>query len=463
MTAATTLATRILRLQQRAVAIEVRGFTLEVIAGPDTGKLHKAKQRSVLIGTHPSADVVLSDPHVSRLHARLDVEDDEYVLRDLGSTNGTRVSEVKIREACLAEGALVEVGTSRLRFRFSGEPFEIPLADEEGFEGLIGRSVAMRELFQMCARVAPSEATVLIEGETGSGKELVAEALHRRSRRKDRPFVVFDCGAVPATLIESELFGHERGAFTGAVAARAGVFERADGGTLFLDELGELAVDLQPKLLRALESGEIQRVGGEKVKKVDVRVIAATHRDLEEVVRSGAFRQDLFFRLAHLPIDVPSLAERREDVKPLFVHFVDRFAAANRVRRRSIEEAVFRHLESYSWPGNVRELRNLAERLVVFGAEPITVDQLPSAFFQPTPAPETGLLRPVEARPVLPLREFRAECEREYIESVLRRTDWNFAAAARLLEIQRTYLHQKVAALGIERPARGLAALDRVR
>jgi two-component system response regulator GlrR len=430
VSSAPTLATRVLRLSQRAVAIEVRGFSLEVIAGPDSGKVLQAKQRSVLVGTHPSADVVLSDPHVSRLHARLDVEDDEYVLRDLGSTNGTRVGEVKIREACLDDGALLGVGTTRLRFRLSGEPFEIPLADEEAFEGLIGRSVGMRELFQMCARVAPSDATVLIEGETGSGKELVAEAIHRRSRRKDRPFVVFDCGAAPATLIESELFGHERGAFTGAVAARAGVFERADGGTLFLDELGELAPELQPKLLRALEAGEIQRVGGEKVKKVDVRVIAATHRDLSRLIAEGRFRADLFYRLAVIRLRVPALRERREDIPLLAASFARAALGDTAPLPTQVLEVVFEKYRNHAWPGNVRELRNAVERAVVL-ADPQLVgaaDALSAA---------QALSRSVEGTlgKRLSLRDARDQHDREYLVEILRAAEGDITAAATIAEV----------------------------
>jgi len=326
-----------------------------------------------------------------------------------------------------------------------GEPAEI-----------LGASPAIVRLRATVARAAATEARVLIRGASGTGKELVADALHRQSHRREGPFIKINCAAIPAHLIEDELFGHAKGAFTDARAAKPGLFEEADRGTLFLDEVGDMDVPLQARLLRVLEDGRVRRVGETRDRQVDVRVIAATHRDLEAAVREGSFRQDLFFRLAHLPVDVPALAERREDVRPLFLHFVERFAAQHRVRRRTVEEGVFPLLEGYPWPGNVRELRNLAERLVVFGADPITADQLPSALFQPAPSPETGLLRPVEGQPVVPLREFRAVCEREYIESVLRRTDWNFAAAARLLEIQRTYLHQKVAALGIERPARGV-------
>src|SRR5215468_11491263 len=277
-------ATTLLQIGGRATAIQVRGFALEFLSGPDAGRSIRGDKSSLLFGTHASADVVLADPHASRLHARLDVEDAEYVLRDLGSTNGTRVGGTRVRDACLEDGALIELGATRLRFRLLDEPFEIRLAEDDQFEGLIGRSVAMRELFAVCARVAPTDAPVIIEGETGTGKELVARAIHRRSLRAGEPLVVLDCSAIPPSLVESELFGHERGAFTGAVAMRPGVFERADGGTVFLDELGELPIELQPKLLRCLESGELVRVGGDKTIRVDIRIIAATHLDMERMV-----------------------------------------------------------------------------------------------------------------------------------------------------------------------------------
>src|SRR5215470_17833750 len=250
--------TTLIGVQERPEAIQLRSYAVEVTRGPDAGRVFTGKKRSVLIGTHPSSDLALGDPHVSRLHARIDIDDADYVITDLGST----------------------IGATTLAFRVRDEPFRIELSGGDSFEGLVGRSLGMRELFALLARVAPSDASVLIQGETGTGKELVAHAIHARSLRSDKPFGVFDCGAVPPTLIESELFGHERGAFTGAVAARAGVFERAHGGTLFLDELGELLPELQPKLLRVLETGELTRVGGEKTLKVDVRVLAATNRDL---------------------------------------------------------------------------------------------------------------------------------------------------------------------------------------
>ncbi|HVQ27280.1 MAG TPA: sigma 54-interacting transcriptional regulator, partial [Planctomycetota bacterium] len=370
MPAAKSPATTILYLHERPVAIELRAFALEVVAGPDSGRSLAGRKRSVLLGTHPSSDVCLTDPHVSRLHARIDVEERDYVLADLGSTNGTRVGGVRVRQVCLEDGSEIELGATRLRFRVLDEPFRVELAQDEVFEGLIGRTPAMRELFALCARVAPTDATVLLQGETGTGKELVARALHQRSLRRDKPMVVFDCGAVPPTLIESELFGHERGAFTGAVAARSGVFERADGGTLFLDELGELTPDLQPKLLRVLETGELTRVGGEAPRKVDVRVVAATHRDLAAMISEGRFRADLYYRLAVIRLTIPPLRERREDVPLLAARFAREVlgevprgpqAAGKRIPEETLE-AVFEDLRHHDWPGNVRELRNVVER-----------------------------------------------------------------------------------------------------
>ena len=327
---------------------------------------------------------------------------------------------------------------------------------------ILGVSPAVERLREAIAKVAPTDARVFIRGESGTGKELVAGKIHRESRRRDAPFVKINCAAIPAHLVEDELFGHARGAFTDAKAAKPGLFEEADGGTLFLDEIGDMDVALQARLLRVLEDGRVRRIGETRDRQVDVRVLTATHRDLEEDVAAGRFRQDLFFRLAHLPIEVPPLRARKEDIPLLFTHFVERFTAQHRVRRRSVDPEVYLVLERYPWPGNIRELRNLCERLVVFAADPLTPDQLPSVLFRDLvrSTPETGLVRLDEGWKPLPLKDFKAQCEREYIEAVLQRTDWNFTAAARLLDIQRTYLHQKVAALGIERPRRGDEAAD---
>jgi transcriptional regulator with GAF, ATPase, and Fis domain len=337
--------------------LELQGFELEVISGPDAGRRYRGGARSVLIGSHPKAELVLSDPYVSRQHARVERSEDEFVLRDLGSTNGTRIHDTHIREVLLHDGALFELGSTRVRFATIAEKFRVELAAEDVFEGLVGRSVAARELFALLARVSPSEATLLVEGETGTGKELVARAIHARSRRAAQPLVVFDCGAVLGTLIESSLFGHERGAYTGATDAMPGVFERADGGTLFLDEIGELAPELQPKLLRVLESGEVRRVGGTETEKVDVRVVAATHRDLERMVAEGRFREDLYYRIAVIRLRVPPLRERPEDIPLLAAHFARQLGAP--------DDFDFGDLRERDFPGNVRELRNLVERAIV--------------------------------------------------------------------------------------------------
>ena len=326
-----------------------------------------------------------------------------------------------------------------------------------GEQEILGGSPPMVKLRELIARAAPTDARILIRGESGTGKELVADALHRGSPRQGAAFIKINCAAIPTHLIEDELFGHARGAFTGAQTAKAGLFEEADGGTLFLDEIGDMDFQLQSRLLRVLEDGRVRRLGESRDREVDVRVIAATHRDLEAAVREDEFREDLYFRLAHLPIEVPPLRDRGGDVRMLFEHFIAGFCSRHRARRRRIDDDVFSPLERYAWPGNVRELKNVCERLVVFGGDPITADQLPSSLFgdsspQPAGARETGLVRLGAQPPSLTLKDFKTQCEQEYIESLLQRTNWNVSAAARILDIQRTYLHQKIAALGLRRP-----------
>jgi two-component system, NtrC family, nitrogen regulation response regulator NtrX len=316
---------------------------------------------------------------------------------------------------------------------------------------IVGRSDAVKTLRATIEKVAPTDARVLIRGESGTGKELVANAIHRLSRRASRTFVKLNCAAIPSHLIEDELFGHARGAFTDAKMAKRGLFEEADGGTLFLDEIGDMELALQARLLRVVEDGRVRRVGETTDRVVDVRVLAATHRDVESLAQDGRFREDLFFRLASVPIDVPALRERRDDVPLLFTTFLQRFCARGQRSALSVDPAVHAALQRYDWPGNVRELRNLAERLSVFATDPLTVDQLPSSVLTPGLS-ESGIVRIDESAPVMPLRAFKAQCEKEYIESVLRRTQWNVSRAAQLLDLQRTYLHEKIAALGITRP-----------
>ena len=322
---------------------------------------------------------------------------------------------------------------------------------------ILGDSEPVRALRAAIRKVAESEARVLVRGESGSGKELVAAALHRLSRRRGGPLVKINCAAIPQHLIEDELFGHARGAFTDAKTPKAGLFEQADGGTLLLDEIGDMDLTLQVRLLRVIEDGCVRRIGETSERTVDVRVIAATHRDLESMVRSGTFREDLYFRLAAVPIDVPPLRERRDDVPLLFTVFLEQFCRRNGRAALSVDGDVFARLREYRWPGNVRELRNVAEQMSVFATDPITIDQLPSAITAPTfsndeVAEEIGVLRLTERSRIQPLQAFKSQCEKEYIELALQRSNWNVSRAAEVLQIPRTYLHQKMATLGIRRP-----------
>jgi DNA-binding NtrC family response regulator len=334
------------------------------------------------------------------------------------------------------------------------------LRRELGEEGrLLGTSSVMERLRGQIDRAAPTDARVLVLGESGTGKELVAEALHRGSRRRDRPFVRLNCAAVAPTLVEDELFGHAAGAFTDARSDKPGLFEAADGGTLFLDEIGDMDPALQGRLLRVLEDGAVRRLGETRERRVDVRVVAATHRDLARAAAEGPFREDLYFRLAHLPLEVPPLRHRSEDVPLLFSAFLERYLHRHRLRRRQVDEAVMPFLVAYPWPGNVRELMHLTERLVVLGGDPITPADLPTAVLEGRPDGGVGLVN-LGAGPLLPLKEFRERSEREYVESVLHRCRWNYAEAARRLQIGRTYFHEKARQLGIRRPGAGSGGDD---
>ena len=320
---------------------------------------------------------------------------------------------------------------------------------------ILGDSEPTRALLATIRKVAETDSRVLIRGESGSGKELVAAALHRLSRRRAGPFVKINCAAIPQHLIEDELFGHARGAFTDAKTAKSGLFEQAAGGTLLLDEVGDMDLALQARLLRVIEDGRVRRIGETSDRVVDVRVIAATHRDL----KPPQFREDLYFRIAAVPVDVPPLRERKEDIPLLFTAFLEQFCRRNGRAPLTVDGDVFARLRAYRWPGNVRELRNVAEQMSVFATDPITVEQLPLAIVadDEEPGEEIGVLRLTDRARVLPLQTFKAQCEKEYIEMVLQRTNWNVSRAAELLDIQRTHLHQKMSVLGIRRPEKTTA------
>jgi two-component system nitrogen regulation response regulator NtrX len=328
----------------------------------------------------------------------------------------------------------------------------------EGRWEMVGRSPAMLALFAQIAKVAPTRTRVLITGESGTGKELIARAIHRESTLANKPFVKVNCAAIPPELIESELFGHERGAFTGATARKKGLFELADGGTIFLDEIGDMILSAQAKVLRVLQSGEFTRVGGESTLKADVRVVAATNRDLQSAVSTGGFREDLYFRLAVVPLRAPALRERVEDIPLLSQSFVVQICRENGMKEKRISPEALALLEAYPWPGNVRELRNVVERLVILSDEGIGVGDLPEEIIAEAnrrsgpPPPTVGTVElPPEARS-LPLREFRDLMERQYIRSKLDENSWNISRTAVALGIERTNLHKKMRALGLSRP-----------
>jgi DNA-binding NtrC family response regulator len=328
---------------------------LVVVAGADQGKEIEISKPRVTGGRSFISDLVVQDKAVSGTHFEVSARDDGYRLRDLNSRNGVYVGELRIREVFLRPGTVFRIGHTGIQFQSLDDVVEIELSKKDRFDAMLGASPAMREIFAQLEKVAPSELTCLITGETGTGKEMVARGLHNASGRKARPFVVLDCGSIPRELIESTLFGHEKGSFTGAVAQQVGCFEQANGGTIFLDEIGELDVALQPKLLRVLEQREIKR------HKVDVRVLAATNRDLREEVNRGGFREDLYFRLSVVHVELPPMRERRDDIPGLASHFL-REVGARRGMTMSWAKDAMAALISHSWPGNVREMRNVVER-----------------------------------------------------------------------------------------------------
>jgi transcriptional regulator with GAF, ATPase, and Fis domain len=418
---------------------------LVVVTGKARGQRLSVREK-VRIGKAPDNDLVLPDDTVSRHHCELERSATGISIRDLDSTNHTRVGRTTIREATIEPGATITVGDVEVILRSEPNRAQILPSESSEFGEALGPSLAMRTLFGVLEHIAPTDAPVLLEGETGTGKDVIARSIHQESRRASEPFVVVDCGAVSYNLIESELFGHERGAFTGAVATRHGAFEVAGGGTVFLDEVGELPIDVQPKLLRVLESGEFRRVGGNKTLKARARIVAATKRNLKEEVERGKFREDLYFRLAVVPIHVPALRQRREDVPMLAEHFLGlakkRDPSAVDVR---LDADTLAALGAHDWPGNVRELRNVLDRAIYIatasGQRDVRLVDLPVSA-----APRSGALpaafdfsagesyRDVKAR-------FETEFERSFVAWLLERHAGNISAAAREAKMDRKHLY----------------------
>ena len=413
------------------------GVQVVVLSGSSKG-LSRPMGTRLTIGKAPDNDLVLNDDTVSRRHCELTRVPDGVHVRDLGSTNGTKVAGARVTEAIVPPGSVLKVGEVEVALRTSAQKAEILPSDKKNFGGALGSSLAMRTSFGVMERIASTDATVLLEGETGTGKDVLARAIWTESNRASGPFVVVDCGAVSYSLLESELFGHERGAFTGAVQSRQGAFELADRGTVFLDEIGELPLDVQPKLLRVLETREFRRVGGNKTIKSDVRVIAATKRNLQREVAAGKFREDLYFRLAVVPVTVPPLRARREDIPTLVEHILRANSATGQL---VVSGDTLQALQAHDWPGNVRELRNVLERAVYLaratGASELNLVSLPvssgagESVFQ---FDATKTYRETRAK-------FDAEFERRYVKWLLGRHQSNVSAAARDAKMDRKHLH----------------------
>lgn len=494
-------ATKILYDGARPRTIQVRTSRLVTHLG-GVRRDHIFEQDTIRIGSMADNDLVFVDDAVSRYHCRIVQEEGGYLLLDTGSTNGTFVNGVRVREAYLYNGCTIGVGQSEVQFYSAQEKVDVVPSQKSRLGEIVGRNLKMRELYSVIEKIAPSSATVIIEGETGTGKEVVAQTIHKLSPRAQNTMMVFDCGAVPKNLIESELFGHEKGSFTGAIMTRQGLFEMAHGSTLFLDELGELPSELQPKLLRALEQREIRRVGGTRSIKVDVRIIAATNRLLEEEVRSGRFRQDLFYRLSVVRLFLPPLRERIDDI-PLLIetflhdHAYNRLPDGTRKCTRVSSETLDL-LKSYGWPGNVRELINAVERAVSFASgDEISPENLPDgvrlgeyarertmpmsmrspqprpppllssessqqvasetlaprAVALPTPPAGNSAFAPQTDLPFKDAKELWVSAfEHQYIMSLLRKNRGNISHAAREAEIDRKYFRKLMRKYDIDGP-----------
>lgn len=427
------------------------GARIVVVDGVNRGASLVVSRTRHTIGRHPTNDLVLEDPAVSMVHLELHRSSgDHVVIRDVGSTNGTWLGEHRITEAQLAAGAVLTVGQSKLRFESQTGVAASAVSDSTRVEGLVGQSVEMRELFTVIERIAPKTLSVLFEGETGSGKEEAARALHARSRRANGPFVVLDAATIPPTLAESMLFGHEKGAFTGAESRQVGAFERANAGTILIDEIGELPLDMQAKLLRVLERREIVRLGAKDPLPVDVRVVAATHRDLRQEVEAGRFRDDLYFRIAQVRVALPPLRLRKGDI-PLLCRYFLAHAAESPERQVRLSESALAELMTRPWPGNVRELRNVLLRAAALcDNDVIEKEDVGSGGFgfkamtEETETPST-LSGPFSEAKSAAIARF----EHAYLKALMARTRGNLSRASRESGIARNHLRDLLRKRGL--------------
>jgi DNA-binding NtrC family response regulator len=416
---------------------------LVILSGPDAGRNQSLVPGHYKIGTESSCDIVLKDRTISRHHLTLEVEEHGVLARDMGSRNGSFCEGMRFNELAVRFGAVLKLGTTELKIvPESSRERVIPPSERTSFGSLVGASRKMREVFTVMERLSAGDSDVLIQGETGTGKEGCAEGIHAASKRNKGPFVIVDLAGIAPSLIESELFGHVKGAFTGAQNDRAGAFERANGGTVFLDEVGELPAEIQPRLLRALERRQVKRVGANDYRTVDVRVVAATHVELEEAVKAGKFREDLFHRLAVLRVTLPPLRERLEDIPLLVDTVLERMKKPPSV----LSDQTRALLAQYPWPGNVRELRNVVERVVSLGEE-----ALPDIPTEPGVPGHAGAPVPPELE--LPFKEAKERIiegfERDYLKGLLERCGGNISKAAREAGIARLYVRKLLKKYGL--------------
>ncbi len=444
---------RTFALQRLSSHMPIRRLRVGVVSGADMGKTAEAPSERLTIGTAEGNDLVLTDPAVSRYHLELAVREDCVAVTDLGSTNGTWIGSVRIERSLVPLGTEIGVGRSRLGL-LAAEPALEELHPESVFGDLCGESQPMRRLMAKLTKVARSDAAVLIVGESGTGKELMARGLHDGGPRASAPFVTVDCGALSPALVTSELFGHERGAFTSAERSHVGAFERAQGGTIFMDEVGELPSELQTHLLGVLERRRVRRVGGTEDIPVDVRIVSATNRDLRSEVNVGRFRLDLYYRLAVVAVDVPPLRNRSGDVPLLLEHFLRELGHDGAVADTFSPDLV-RRLEEHRWPGNVRELRNFVEAALVTGEVPFlahsgirrtTQPPRRQTSTYPGPGPGFDLDRPYKDARSAVLARFEAQ----YLARLMERSGGNVSRAAREAAMTRSHLFELLRRNGLK-------------
>ncbi len=432
----------------RTMTLPVRSLRVAVVSGPDAGTTRDAPHEKLTVGTADGNDLVLSDPTVSRFHVELTRGTDGVHVRDLGSTNRVVVGAVRLDQGVVAPGTVLQLGSTEIRVD-DGASVTLDAVQTDNLAGVRGRSASMRRLMARLQKAAGNTTSVLLMGESGTGKERIAHAIHQLSPRANGPFVTVDCASLSPTLVSSELFGHERGAFTGAQQRHKGAFERADHGTLFLDEIGELPQELQPALLGALERRRIRRLGSETEVAFDTRVICATHRDLRAEVNSGRFRLDLFYRIAVVVLEIPALRERADDIPLLVEHFLREAGHAGPISAL-IPPASLQALTTHPWPGNVRELRNVIEAAVAMGEAPLldatATPARPEAPHGDAATSPAGILG-------LPYKDARAqvlaEFERGYLRHIVDRAGGNVSRAARDAQIDRTHLIELLRKHGI--------------